>query len=122
MLKTITFYTVVIVAPLILIVYFFFKFSTVVLVHDTSGMVTELSLVIENAGSYERTDDTRARLGNIALLEFTPQTEGTLSLTCKTKGRPHSFILGQAKASTFFGAWVTMESCDRPVSKKVYRF
>lgn len=122
MYKTVIFYTIVIGAPLAMIVYFLLEVTTLAVVHNTGSTDTPISLVIDYGQGFERTPDKVAKAKSYALIMFTPQTEGSMALTCKKDGHWQSHALGPASAKSFFAAWVTLESCDRLVAKKVVSF
>lgn len=122
MLKTVIFYAIVIAAPLVMAAYFFLEVTTLAVVHNTGSSDTAFSLVITSGTAYERTVDKIVKAGSFALLSFTPQTEGPLSITCKKDGHWRGFDLGHASPKSFFASWATLESCDSLVSKKVLSF
>jgi hypothetical protein len=122
MLKTIIFYGIVIAAPLAMAAYFFLAVTTLAFVHNTGDTDTAYALVITSGSAYERTVDKLVKADSFAFLSFTPQTEGPLSITCKKDGHWRGFDLGQASAKHFFASWVTVQSCDRLVSKKGISF
>ena len=122
MAKNVIFYIVVVAVPVLVIAYFFFKVATLVVVNNSGGSDTEVSMVIAGGSGFERTPDKLLKANSATLILFTPQTEGVLSVTCLKDGHWKGFVVGHASPNEFTASNITLESCDRLVSKSGFEF
>ncbi len=115
--KNVAFYVIVVAIPLLVIAYFFFNVATLVVVQNSGTSDTEVSMVIAGGAGFERTPDKLLKANSATLILFVPQTEGELSVTCMKDGHWKGFPVGHASPHGFTASNITLQSCDRLVSK-----
>lgn len=122
MRKTVIFYTIVIGLPLLMLGYFFINVATLAVVRNAGNSDTAISMLVSSNGTYERTPDKPLKAGSTTLVMFTAQTQGKLSVTCEKAGHWREFALGQHSPKHFSADMITLQSCDRLVSKTGFSF
>ncbi len=117
MYKKAVFYIVVVALPLVMFTYFFINVATLTIVRNAGNSDTEISMVIASDARYERTPEKLLKAKSTTLVMFTSQTEGELSVTCTKDGHRREFSVGHASPRGFSASMITLESCDRLISK-----
>jgi hypothetical protein len=102
--------------PVVTFVYFFLTGATIAFVHNAGPRDTEISMVIADGNSFERTPDKPLKAGHYTWVIFYPHTQGDLSVTCLKDGHWKGFSIGHDAPKRFSASGITLASCDRLTS------
>ncbi len=115
--KSLIFLLVALAFPVVTFAYLFLNDATIAFVHNAGPRDTEISMVIGSGDGFEKTPDKPLKAGAYTWVIFFPHTAGDLSITCRKDGHWKGFADGYDTPQHFSASDITIDSCDRLVSR-----
>jgi hypothetical protein len=109
---------VVLAFPLLTLAYLYLNAAKIALIHNRGDKDVEISLVVGNGITVERTDDKLLKARGFKLMIFFPRTEGDLSADCAYGGNTAIFFLRPVTTSTVSVSDIDVDACNRMLSKR----
>jgi hypothetical protein len=105
--------------PTLALAYLIFDDATIVVVRNTGASDIAVSLAITAAGgTTDRTEPRTVKAAGLSWVVFFPGLEGNFAVACTSAERISGFALGHATPKAFLLSMVTLDSCNRLVSRR----